>query len=721
MAAQCDGEPPGGMAPAQWFLFIGAALCAVAAGVLAWCPMPLTPDMRNVLVAGCLVVGTCYAVLGRWRGGASPERRMLPAVLLGMVLVHGIALGVGQGLRTIALGATPVMVCLLALLAGRREAVAACVAALLCVVASYLVESAGWIDSRQGLAATPLVDDLIAHLVLLLGALVWGLLIAHAVQRWQQAMRRRERALAELLGFAADRYWELDAELRFSRPTVNVPLSAGELPPAFIGRHPWETPGLELPPAERDAHVAALRAHQPFELVVRSQPDADGRSEQLAISGRPRFDQDGRFIGYWGVGRDVTAEQERRAALAAARDAAEAASRTKSAFLANVSHEIRTPLNGLVGLAQLARQPGLDAVRRDEYLDLLGDSAAALTAVISDILDLAKIEAGHLQVRLSDFDLGELLRSLQRAYGALCEAQGLRLVFHAAADLPARVHGDGARLRQVLTNYLNNALKFGARGSVTLAVRRCSGDRLRFEVADEGPGIPLPEQARLFQPFTQLDAERARRTGGTGLGLAICRELAGLMQGEVGVVSVPRAGARFWIELPLPAAAPHTDAAPAAPAAAAATLADDGRLAGARVLLAEDNEVNRLIGQALLAQWSVESTAVTDGRAALAEVEAAAARGQPFDLVLMDIHMPELDGLAATRALRQRWPREALPIVALTAAVLEGERQEAEAAGMDAFLAKPVEAAHLREVLWRCLHRRAPAGRPAAETISLPP
>ncbi|MBL8348224.1 MAG: response regulator [Rubrivivax sp.] len=700
------GDPqdglPGALAPAQWFLYIAAALCVAAAAVIAWCPLDLTAAVRTTLTIACVLVAAVFVLLGGRPRRPVSAKRMLPGVLLGLVLLLALAVGTGQGLRTVALGATPVMVCLLALLVGRREAIGASVVALAGVVGLYLMERLGAFDSREALARTPLGDDLIAHVLLLLGSAAWGLLIAHAVRRWREAMEQRERALTELLGFAADRYWELDADLRFARPRLAVSSAAGEMPASFIGHRPWEAPGLALPPEEREAHIAALRAHRPFELVVRSQPDPDGRFEQLAISGRPRFAEDGSFIGYWGVGRDVTSEHRRREALAAARDAAETASRAKSAFLANISHEIRTPLNGLVGLAQLARRKDLDERKRAEYLDLLGDSASALTAVISDILDLAKIEAGQLTVRRAGFDLGGLLDALRRAYTALCEAQGLHFVFHAEPGLPACVFGDETRLRQVLANFLNNALKFSPRGRVTLSARPGRDGRLCFEVADEGVGISPEDQALLFRPFTQLEVDRARRIGGTGLGLAICRELAGLMGGEVGVNSTPGTGSRFWIEVPLPEAA---SAGPVAP-----PREDDGRLAGARVLLAEDNEVNRMIGEAMLAQWSIEVTSVVDGRAAVAAVEAAAAAGRPFDLVLMDLQMPSLDGLAATRELRRCWSHAALPIVALTAAVLEGEREAAEAAGMDAFLAKPVEVERLREELWRWLARRAPGG-----------
>jgi signal transduction histidine kinase/DNA-binding NarL/FixJ family response regulator len=496
------------------------------------------------------------------------------------------------------------------------------------------------------------------------------------------------------------------AELRFRRPGLQVPSSAGELPEHFVGRRPWEVGELQLDPVAQQANMQALQRREPFDIVVRSQPSPGRPEEMVAISGRPRHTEDGRFAGYWGVGRNVTAQLRHEQQLAEARDAAEAANRAKSMFLANISHEIRTPLNGLVGLTELARRSDIGESRRRELLDMLADSATALTQVISDLLDLARIEAGRFELRRMDFDLAALLASLRRAYGVLCEAQGLRFQLDAEPGLPAHVHGDPTRLRQVLANYLNNALKFGRRGTVSLVARRCGPDRLRFEVVDEGDGIAEVDLPRLFTPFEQLHSGRDRRSGGSGLGLAICRELALLMDGQVGVASHAGAGSRFWVELPLPEAA----AAPATPA----TPVDDGRLAGMSVLLAEDNAVNRMIGEALLAHWRVRVHTVGDGREALQAVEQAAAAGVPFELVLMDIQMPELDGLAATRALRLRWSASELPVVALTASVLEDERRAARDAGMNDFLAKPIDAADLFGLLRRVREAR---GTPHADRL----
>jgi PAS domain S-box-containing protein len=396
------------------------------------------------------------------------------------------------------------------------------------------------------------------------------------------------------------------------------------------------------------------------------------------------------------IAEDVTGQRAVQQALARARDEAEAANRAKSAFLANTSHEIRTPLNGLVGLARLARQSGLDEVRRAQYLAQIDDSAQALAGVISDILDLSKIEAGKLQLERSEFDLHALIESIEHGYAALAEARALALTVTAHAALPRRVRGDALRLRQILSNFLSNALKFTEAGSVRMHVTPLDAERVRFEVEDSGPGIAPEVQERLFQPFTQADDSTTRRYGGTGLGLSICRELAQLMGGTVGLSSVPGRGSRFWAELPLPAGRDE------APASAFAALDDaDAALGGLAVLVVEDNPVNMMIAVALLQQWGIAAAEAANGAQAVALVNQRADAGRPFDLVLMDVQMPVQGGNDATRELRRRFAPEALPIIALTAAALTSERDEALAAGMNDFLTKPIDAERLHEALRR--------------------
>jgi PAS domain S-box-containing protein len=402
------------------------------------------------------------------------------------------------------------------------------------------------------------------------------------------------------------------------------------------------------------------------------------------------------------IAEDVSAQRQLIQALARARDDAEAANRAKSAFLANTSHEIRTPLNALLNLTQLARRADLDDAQRRHYLDLIADSAEALAPVISDILDLSKIEAGKLSVEQVGFDLHQLLQTLQRGYAKLAEGYGLTLALDIAADVPQVVSGDPTRVRQILQNYVSNALKFTPRGGqVQVSARRPEGrgaaSHVLFEVRDSGPGIDPAVQARLFAPFMQADQSTTRRYGGTGLGLSICRELARLMGGEVGVDSRPGHGSRFWVELPLERSPPAATPAAAEP--------DTRLLAGARVLVVEDNELNQLIAGEMLRHWGIEVSTAGNGRLALDAVDRALAEGRPFDAVLMDLQMPEMDGYEAARQLRARAHARELPVIAFTAAALASEREKALAAGMNDFTPKPADRARLFDVLRRWLRR----------------
>ncbi|CAN5346496.1 hypothetical protein BH11PSE9_BH11PSE9_29820 [soil metagenome] len=418
------------------------------------------------------------------------------------------------------------------------------------------------------------------------------------------------------------------------------------------------------------------------------------------------------------IADDVTERRRLDQALAAARDAAEAASRAKSAFLANTSHEIRTPLNGLLGLARLAMQPELDAERRQRYLDQIFDSAQSLAGIISDILDVSKIEAGKITLDDVAFSLPDLLQAVHHAYHALAEAKDLALALVIDESLPGTVRGDPHRLRQILSNFITNALKFTERGSVRLEATSVAASatvsatpsapsagwtRVRLTVTDTGPGIDAAMQGRLFTAFSQGDSSITRRHGGAGLGLSICRELAQLMGGEVGMDTREGHGSTFWAELPL------QHALPALPPPGT-DVRDAERLRGARVLLVEDNPVNMMISVAMLEHWGVRVSQALDGQMAIAAVDAAHAAGDAFEAVLMDVQMPVMSGHEAARELRQRYPASELPIIALTAAALVSERDAAMQSGMNDFLTKPIDSPHLREALAKHVTRRGQTG-----------
>lgn len=388
---------------------------------------------------------------------------------------------------------------------------------------------------------------------------------------------------------------------------------------------------------------------------------------------------------------DVTERRQSERALARARDDAETASRAKSAFLANTSHELRTPLNGIIGLARMASSETVTDHQRRQYLDQIADGAQSLAGIISDILDLSKIEAGKLQLETAAFDLSALLYSLNHTYQTLAGPRGLSLELELSPDLRGHVSGDPLRVRQIVTNFLSNAIKFTDKGSVCMSARRGHDGAVIIEVADTGPGIPSDVLEQIFKPFTQADQSTTRRFGGTGLGLSICRELATLMGGDVGVESQLGEGSRFWAHLPLPPTAPLAPEPP--------TI--DQSLSGMRVLMVEDNPVNMLIAVAMLQSWGVEVSQAQDGRQALVALRNSADAGQPFHAVLMDVQMPEMSGHEATRALRQMDAGRGLPVIALTAAALVTERDEALEAGMDDFLTKPIDADKLRSTLLR--------------------
>jgi len=391
--------------------------------------------------------------------------------------------------------------------------------------------------------------------------------------------------------------------------------------------------------------------------------------------------------------------------IEAARRAADEANAAKSRFLAHMSHEIRTPMHGVLGMTELLARTPLDAAQA-RYTHTIARSGQALMAILNDILDLSKIEAGKLQVEAHAFDLREAVQSVCDLMTAGASAKGLPIVIEIAPEVPVHVSGDALRLQQVLHNLVGNAIKFTRSGRVVVAVDRGSGaDRWRFAVTDTGIGIAPERAAQLFARYEQGDGSIARRFGGTGLGLAISRQLVELMGGTIEVRSRPGAGTTFAFELLLPRAAAADGAVPGAagraraptgpaPRFAVAPAASTPADAAPAVLLVEDNPVNVLYAEAVLLACGVRVTVANDGLEAIEAVRRA-----PHALILMDCHMPGLDGLAATqqiRTLEAELGRERTPIVALSASAMADERERCLAAGMDDFLAKPFRAEELQ-------------------------
>ena len=508
----------------------------------------------------------------------------------------------------------------------------------------------------------------------------------------------------------------------------------------LLGRNPRMLHSGRTPAATYRALWATLSRGEVWkgELLNR-RPSGEVYVEFALIS--PVRQADGSVTHYLAIKEDITERKrigqeldrhrhrleelvaERTAELAAARRAADAANQAKSGFLANISHEIRTPMNAIVGLTHLLRQEETTPAQAAR-LDGIDTAVRFLLSIVNDVLDLSKIEAGRVELESTPFSPGEVLRSVHDMIAEQARARGLALRLE-TGELPAAVMGDPTRLRQALLNFASNAVKFTERGSIALRagqVRTASDAgtvRLSFEVEDTGIGIEADKLARIFEPFEQADGSTSRRFGGTGLGLAITRRLAALMGGEVAVRSAPGQGSVFSIEVPFGAvqargsaetsggvqrcgaAQPAADAQPSAGAPPAAAWAAREQLRGlagrARILVADDNAVNREVATALLQDAGLAADAVGDGLDALEAVQR-----RRYDLVLMDLHMPGLGGLEATRRIRAL-PGARLPVVALTASAFAEDRAACLAAGMDDFLAKPVDPALLHATIWRIL------------------
>jgi signal transduction histidine kinase/DNA-binding response OmpR family regulator len=398
--------------------------------------------------------------------------------------------------------------------------------------------------------------------------------------------------------------------------------------------------------------------------------------------------------------------------LAVARTEAESASRAKSVFLANMSHEIRTPFHGMLGMMSLLQDTPLSK-QQAGFLTTAKDSANHLLAILNDILDISKLESGNLQVAPQPLDLVAMLGQVDALMRVQAHAKGLQLQVSIAPDVPHWVNADATRLKQILFNLLSNALKFSNAGMVSLAVTRHADGALLFSVVDTGIGMDAAMLARLFQRFSQGDDTTSRRHGGAGLGLEISRSLARLMGGDIAASSQAGVGSRFVVTLPLPAVD--------APAGLAAGLAADGAatVQPMRVLVAEDHPVNRAYLEAVLDKLGHQAVFSEDGEQAVRALQA-----EDFDVVLMDLHMPLMDGFAAARAIRAMPPPKGeVPIIALTADAFQESQERARQAGMNGFLTKPAHLPQLREVLGRYAQHATPAftaidGSPVAASTS---
>ena len=503
-----------------------------------------------------------------------------------------------------------------------------------------------------------------------------------ALESALEARRAAERRIADIAEVTDDWFWEQDSEGRFTYVSSGFERATGRSHKQVIGKRREE---FGLPFESRAGHdwtshdrqMAARRSFSEF--IYSLGQDGSGAPIHIRVSGTPHFSDDGRFMGYRGVGSNVSA-------LIAATERAEAASDAKSRFLANMSHELRTPLTGVLGMSELlAERVSGEESRR--MLDSIRESGEGLLNILNDILDLAKIEAGKLLIEPRPFSAAAEAKRVESLFSARALSKGLALEVRTTPEAGQIRMGDAHRIRQMLNNLVSNAIKFTERGSITLSVSVEPGEMLALCVEDSGIGMTQEQAAKVFDEFEQAEGSTARRYGGTGLGLSITRRLVQLMGGEITLNSLPGKGTRARVTLP----------APRADAALPVITRRETDLTGLRVLVADDNRTNRYILNAMLTGLGVTVTLAENGQVAVDTYRPGA-----FDLLLLDISMPVLDGLSALSTIRQAdraAGAEPVPALAVTANAMQHQVQEYLENGFDGHIPKPFRSATLAQAL----------------------
>jgi two-component system, sensor histidine kinase and response regulator len=522
--------------------------------------------------------------------------------------------------------------------------------------------------------------------------------------------------LRSLLENIPDRIYFKDVASRFIRCSRSMATRLGLSDPKdVVGKTDFDFHAPEVAQEYYQEEQRIVLTGQPLINKLQHTVDPDGRESWSAVTKVPVYNRHGTITGIVGLSRDISKLKEAEEALEQARDAALEHARVKSEFLANMSHEIRTPMNAIVGMADLLLGTPLAPEQRD-YVETLRNGMETLLGLIHNILDFSKIEAGKLVLETIDFDLRQVIESTADMLAERIHRKGVELICWIDEDVPAGLRGDPGRLRQVLTNLLANAAKFTEAGQIVVRASKESESAthvsLRLTVADTGIGISAKALPSIFGVFTQADGSTTRKYGGTGLGLAISKQLVELMQGRIGVESAPDKGSTFWFVVPL-----EKQPVPAQSEGPAASLPTES----ARVLVVEDNATCREMLAHQLTLWKVRHETATHGIEALGTLRKAASAAQPYTLVLLDLQLPDMDGLALARAIRADPATAPTRLIGLTTMPCRLGAQDRDSAGLETCLLKPVKQARLFEVLAAALSARAPRQEPDGCVPSVAP